>query len=59
MAPASSKNFLDIQANYRVWIHSETPTRHDNKIQSTATVVTAGNGPIFDSIVSRQNNNLY
>ena len=24
MAPASSKEFLDIQANYRVWIHSAT-----------------------------------
>ena len=26
VAPASSKEFLDIQANYRVWIHSETRT---------------------------------
>ena len=26
MAPASSKEFLDTQANYRVWIHSETRT---------------------------------
>ena len=26
MATASSKEFLDIQANYRVWIHSETRT---------------------------------
>ena len=34
MAPASSKEFLDIQANYRVWIHSETHSWHDNKIQS-------------------------
>ena len=23
MVPASSKEFLDIQENYRVWIHSE------------------------------------
>ena len=30
--PALSKKFLDIKANYRVWIHSETRTRHDNKI---------------------------
>ena len=30
MAPASSKEFLDIKANYRVWIHSETRTWHDN-----------------------------
>ena len=34
MAPALSKEFLDIQANYRVWIHSETRTWHDNSIQS-------------------------
>ena len=26
MAPALSEKFLDIQANYRVCIHSETPT---------------------------------
>ena len=31
-----SKEFLDIQANYRVWIHSETRTWHDNKVQSNA-----------------------
>ena len=30
MVPASNKEFLDIQANYRVWIHSETVTSHDN-----------------------------
>ena len=24
MAPTSSEEFLDIQANYRVWIHSES-----------------------------------
>ena len=30
MAPALSKEFLDIQANYKVWIHSETLTWHDN-----------------------------
>ena len=35
MAPASSKEFLHIQANYRVWIHSDTCTWHDNNIQST------------------------
>ena len=34
MAPASSKKFLDIQANYRVWIHSETRTWYNNNIQS-------------------------
>ena len=34
MAPASSKEFLDIQANYRVWIYSETRTLHDNNVQS-------------------------
>ena len=32
--PASSKKFLDIKANYRVWIHSETRTWHDNNIHS-------------------------
>ena len=34
MAPASSKEFLDIQANYRVWIHAKTRTGDDNNIQS-------------------------
>ena len=34
-APASSKEFLDIQANYRVWIHSETRMWHDKNIQTT------------------------
>ena len=33
MAPASIKEFLNIQANYRLWIHSETNTLHDNNIQ--------------------------
>ena len=33
MTPASSKEFLDIQTNYRVCIHSETRTWHDNNIQ--------------------------
>ena len=33
MAPASSKEFFDIQVNYRVWIHSETRTWHGNNIQ--------------------------
>ena len=28
------EEFLDIQANYRLWIHSETRTWHDNNIQS-------------------------
>ena len=26
MAPALSKDFLEIQANYRMWIHSEART---------------------------------
>ena len=26
MAPASKKDFLDIESNYRVWTHSETRT---------------------------------
>ena len=34
MAPALSKEFLDIQANYREWIHSETHMLHDNNMQS-------------------------
>ena len=33
MAPASSKEFLEIQANYKVWIHSESRTWHDNNMQ--------------------------
>ena len=36
IAPASSKEFLDIQANYGVLILSETRTWHDNNIQSNA-----------------------
>ena len=35
MVPVLSKEFLDIQANYRVWIHSETRISHDNNIQSS------------------------
>ena len=43
MAPASSKEFFDIQANYRVWIHSETRAWHDNNIQkSTMILLTQG-----------------
>ena len=34
MAPALSKDFLDIQANYRMWIHSEARTWNDNNLQS-------------------------
>ena len=34
MVPASSKKFLDIQANYRVCIHYETCMWQDNKIQT-------------------------
>ena len=33
MTPALSKKFFDIQANYIVWIHSETGTWYDNNIQ--------------------------
>ena len=36
MTPASSKEFLDTQANYKVWIHSETGNWHDSNIQSNA-----------------------
>ena len=32
MAPASRKEFLDTQENYRVQIYSETRTSHDNNI---------------------------
>ena len=32
-----NKEFLDIKANYRVWIHSETRTWHDNNIKSIET----------------------
>ena len=34
MVPTSSKEFLEIQANYRVCIHLETRTWHHNKIHS-------------------------
>ena len=33
MAPASNKEVLDIQANYRVQIHSETRRWHENNMQ--------------------------
>ena len=33
MAPASSKEFLEIQAKNKVWIHSETRTPHDNNLK--------------------------
>ena len=33
MALTSSKEFLDIQATYRLWIHSETCMWNDNNIQ--------------------------
>ena len=33
MTPALSKKFFDIQANYIVWIHSDTRTWYDNNIQ--------------------------
>ena len=36
MVPASSKKFLEVQANYRVRIHSQTRTCRDNNIQSNA-----------------------
>ena len=37
MAPTSSEEFLDIQANYRVWIHSESRAWHDNNRHSNQT----------------------
>ena len=37
MAPASRKEFLDIQANYRVWIHNGTCMWPDNNIQYNMT----------------------
>ena len=36
MTPASSKVFLDNQANYSVWIHSETRTWHDNNANTVS-----------------------
>ena len=33
MTPSLSKQFLNIQANYRLWIHSEIRTQHNNGIQ--------------------------
>ena len=36
IAPALSKEFLDIQTNYRVKIHSEPRTWHDSSTQSDA-----------------------
>ena len=40
MVPTLRKELLDIQANYRVWIHSETRTWHDNNMQSIKTFTT-------------------
>ena len=36
MVPASRKELIDTQANYRAYIHSETRTLHDNNIQSNS-----------------------
>ena len=36
MVPALKKEFVDIQANFRVWIHPETHRWHDNNIKSNA-----------------------
>ena len=44
MAPASIKEFLDDQANYRAWIHSETHMLNDNKIQLTPYVLDQRSG---------------
>ena len=44
MAPASSKEFLDVQANYKAWIHSETHTLNNNKIQLTPYVLDQRSG---------------
>ena len=33
MVPFLSKEFLDIPANYKLWIYSETRTGHDNNMQ--------------------------
>ena len=38
MAPALSKEILNIKANYRVWIHSGTRTWHDNNMHSKNTL---------------------
>ena len=39
MAPASSKELLDIEPNYRVWIHSETRMWHDYNIQLKTCII--------------------
>ena len=39
--PASSKDFLDIQATIRVWIHSETRAWHDKNIQLSSLIFSA------------------
>ena len=36
IAPISSKEFPDIQATIRVWIHSEMHMWHDNNMHSNA-----------------------
>ena len=51
MALASSKEFVDIQANYRVWIHSETRTWHDNNIQSETECFNAYSSTIFGILI--------
>ena len=49
MVSTSSKEFLDIQANYRAWIYSETCMWHDNNTQT--------NGP-YRYILTAQLNHL-
>ena len=66
MVPALSKDFLDNQANYRVSIHFETRTWHDNKIKeklfaylwsykSPIWVTIAGNDNVYKTIWRNEN----
>ena len=55
MTPAWSKEFLDIQASYKVWSHSEIRAWHDNKIQAPSDIWILS----YFKIVSRTESKLW
>ena len=50
MTPASSKRFLDIQANYRVQIHSETCARHENAAVAITGAIGGTSSELFQEL---------
>ena len=58
MVPALSKEFLDIQANYWVWILSETRTWHDNIIRYFLIVQFQSNNPCGKLVLSNSDTKI-